>query len=145
MTALSPGSSAMSENGLGKMTLPRRGFIASAAAITVGTTTVLASDGPAAERVVRISPVSGTVSYLLSVNGELRAAKSLCEASDRQMGATAFGRLLDGDMDEYYTSGQITKVWSTGDVRITVDGKVWSETTSPGAPAGNTAAPIKHG
>lgn len=133
----------MSEERFGETKLLRRGFIAGAAAVTAGTVTALAADGAAEKRVVQIRPVSGSVSYLLSVDGELRATESLCETSDRRVGRTALGRLESTDVDEYYASGNITRVWSTGDVRVTVDGETWSGATSPEAPAGNVAAPVK--
>ena len=96
------------------------------------------------ERTVRIEPVSGPVSYLLSADGKLQSSETLCEASDRRVGGTALGRLGQHDTDEYRLSGTITRLWSTGDVRVTVEGEPWTAPTDENAPAGNTASPASH-
>ena len=119
----------------------RRSFLVGAGAVSLGSATAVASSATTRERTVRIEPVSGPVSYLLSVDGTVRASRTLCEASDRRVGSTALGKLGRNDADEYRLSGEITRLWSTSDVRVSVDGEVWTGSTDGSAPVGNTASP----
>lgn len=121
----------------------RRSFVAGVGASVLASATASAADGSTGDSVVRIQPISGPVSYLLSVDGEIRASESLCEASDRRVGGTAMGRLGRTDMDEYRVAGPITRFWSTGDVRVTVDGEVWTSSADGDVPPANTFAPVE--
>lgn len=132
----------MSEHSLSKSKLSRRGFVAGVGASVLASATAAAAGGSTGEQVVRVAPVSGPVSYLLSVDGEIRAPDSLCESSDRRVGGTALGRLARNDADEYRITGSITRFWSTGDVRVSVDGETWTVAGDPSAPTANTFAPV---
>lgn len=132
----------MAEHSLPKSKVSRRSFVAGVGASVLGAATASAAGGSSGERVVRIEPVSGTVSYLLSVDGEIRASDSLCEASDRRVGGTALGRLARNDADEYRVTGPITRLWSTGDVRVSVDGETWTSSADRNAPMANTLSPV---
>ena len=129
---------------LPKSKMSRRSFVAGVGASVLGSAAASAAKGGGGgERVVRIKSVSGSVSYLLSVDGEVRASDSLCEASDRRVGGTALGRLDRNDADEYRVTGEITRFWSTGDVRVSVDGETWTGSTDDHAPAANTHSPVE--
>ena len=132
----------MSKRSLSKSTVSRRSFVAGVGASVLAAATASAAGGSTDDRVVRIEPVSGPVSYLFSADGEIRASESLCEASDRRVGGTALGQLARGDTDEYRVTGQVTRFWSTGDVRVSVDGEAWTVTTDARAPAANTPPPV---
>ena len=132
----------MAEHSLPKSKVSRRSFVAGVGASVLAAATASAAGGSSGERVVRIAPVSGPVSYLLSVDGEIRASDSLCEASDRRVGGTALGRLARNDADEYRVTGSVTRFWSTGEVRVSVDGESWTVSADPRAPPANTRAPV---
>ena len=131
----------MSERFLSESKVSRRSFVAGVGASVLGTATASAAGGATGARTLRLESTSGTVSYLLSVGGEIRASDSLCEASDRRVGGTALGRLDRSDVDKYEITGQITRLWSTGDVRVSVDGETWTQFTASPAPSANTLAP----
>ena len=133
----------MSEHSLPTLKVSRRSFVAGVGASVLGSATASAAGGLTGEHVIRIESVSGPVSYVLSVDGEIRAPGSLCEASDRRVGGTALGRLARHDVDEYRATGPITRLWSTGDVRVSVDGEAWTGTTDAGTPSANTHAPVE--
>ena len=132
----------MAEHSLSKSKMSRRSFVAGVGASVLAAATASAAGSSSGECVVRITPVSGPASYLISVDGEIRASDSLCESSDRRVGGTALGRLTRNDTDEYRVTGQITRFWSTGDVRVSVDGEAWTVTADPRAPAANTRSPV---
>lgn len=124
----------------------RRGFIAGVGVSVLGSATATASGAgdPTNPRVVRLKPATGAVSYLLSVDGKIEASEPLCEASERRTGKTALGKLDRADIDEYRITGEITRLWSTGDIHVSVDGEAWTIPTDSDArpPAANTSAPV---
>lgn len=133
----------MSEHSHLKSKVSRRTFVAGVGASVLGSATASAAGGATGERVIRIEPTSRSVSYLLSVDGEIRAVETLCEASDRRAGGTALGRLDRNDADEYRVTGPIARFWSTGDVRVSIDGEAWTSSTDDRAPAANTRSPVE--